>query len=477
MIASSSLKNRRSAWLLVLVVSVVFGGMSACWWGETPLTPMERLHRDGELVVLTRNAPTMYYERRDRWEGFEYELASAFAAHLGLKPRFVVKDTTAEILAAIQAGEGHIAAAGLTHTAERARTYLFGPPYQTVQQQVVGSRRLAVPEEPAELVGASLLITGSSSYEEELEALRQQVPRLTWTSHMEMSTEQMLEEVWSGNVDFTIGDSHLVSINRRYFPELRVAFPIGEEQSLAWVVNPEMADLLPELAAWFAAYQGSGALDGLKERYYGYVKIFDYVDTRTFRRKVERVLPRYEALFRDQAVEHGFPWTLLAAQAYQESHWNPNALSPTGVRGIMMLTKPTAEQLGVEDRADPAQSIQGGVRYLTGLHKRVPETVQEPDRTWMALAAYNVGFGHLMDARELAVRAGKNPDLWRDLKHVLPQLSQRKYYKTVKHGYARGSEPVRYVQNIRNYQNILERLGRMSPDEDEPVTVEPERAQ
>jgi membrane-bound lytic murein transglycosylase F len=194
-------------------------------------------------------------------------------------------------------------------------------------------------------------------------------------------------------------------------------------------------------------------------------------------------LPRYQDDFEKAAKTFGFDWRLLAAMGYQESHWNPRARSFTGVRGLMMLTQRTAEEMGIENRLDPAQSIRGGSKYVAGLRKRLDESVKEPDRTWMALAAYNVGFGHLEDARRLAEKMGKNPDLWIDVKDILPLLSQQRYYKQTRYGYARGQEPVTYVQNIRRYYDVLiwneEQVIAVSEDEsdiddfDVPVTVIP----
>mgnify|MGYP002624872028 FL=1 len=179
------------------------------------------------------------------------------------------------------------------------------------------------------------------------------------------------------------------------------------------------------------------------------------MDTRRFIRRINTVLPKYKDQFKAAARKYDLDWMLLAAQAYQESHWRTNARSPTGVRGIMMLTMNTARELNVKSRLDPVQSIHGGARYFKQLHDRIPEEVQEPDRTWFALAAYNVGMGHIYDARALAQRLGNDPNTWVGLSEVLPLLSQKKYYRTLKHGYARGREPVIYVQRIRDYHDIL----------------------
>jgi len=417
--------------------------------------PLAALREGGELVILTRNAPTTYYEGRDGITGFEYELATAFAESLGLTPRFEILETTADIFAAIEAGEGHIAAAGLTRTPTRQARFQFGPPYLKVAQKVVCGRGIRLPREVEELTDVSLMVVADTSYEERLRELQAETVALTWTATHEMETEQLIYLVWSGEVDCTVADSLIIDLERRYYPELRLAMSISGEEQLGWVVSEEVSPLVAELMTWFAAEEQQQLLEELRERHFGHVQIFDYVDLKVFQRRIEHRLPKYEPYFRKAADKHGFDWRLLAAQAYQESHWEPHARSPTGVRGIMMLTRQTAGQVGVFDRLDPRASIAGGARYLAGIHARLPDAIVEPDRTWIALAAYNVGYGHVMDARSLARKRDLDPDRWHHLREVLPLLSQRKYYRQLKHGYARGREPVRYVQRIRNFYDLL----------------------
>jgi len=437
--------------------------ITGCGRDEPAFTPFDRLMAAGELVVLTRNAPTTYYEGRDGLEGFEYELARAFARDLGLEPRFVVLDNTAEILAAIEAGQGHIAAAGLTVTPERRVRYLFGPSYGEVTQNVVCGRGRHIPEEIGDLIRVSLTVVADTSYEERLRELAFEHIGLTWTATHEVETETLLDLVWQGQIDCTVADSLIVNLERRYYPELEVAMSISEPEQLAWVVAEELEPLVEAMETWFARETTGLLLEEIEERYYGHVTRFDYVDIKVFGRRLETRLPRFESDFREAGERHGFDWRLLAAQAYQESHWDVNARSRTGVRGIMMLTRQTAKQLGIYDRLDPKASIRGGAAYLDQIHDRLPDSIVEPDRTWIALAAYNVGYGHVTDARELARARGLDPDRWRHLRQVLPLLSQRKHYRNLKHGYARGREPVRYVQRIRNFYDLLVRETMESP--------------
>ena len=214
--------------------------------------------------------------------------------------------------------------------------------------------------------------------------------------------------------------------------------------------------LFDEATKFIEKIKLNGQLAKLEERYFSHVEDFDYVETRKFLRHVDERLVHYLPDFLMASETHQMDWRLLAAIGYQESHWNPRGKSPTGVRGIMMLTRTTASDLGSSDRANPKSSIMGGARYFKQLKERIPVRIPDPDKTWFALAAYNVGYGHLNDARKLAEKLGKNPDLWVDLKEILPLLSQKQYYSDLKYGYARGTEPLLYVQRIRNYRQVLE---------------------
>lgn len=407
-----------------------------------------------ELVVATRNAPTTYYEWHDETVGPEYDLTQAFARHLGVKVRYVIKDSVSELLDAVKDGEADMAAAGLTRTPDRRKRFLFGPIYEEVQQQLVcrvGGKR---PKSVADLGDVSLAVPSGTSYVEQLHLLQQDYPQLQWQTSDE-DTESLLEQVWQKKLDCTIADSNIVAINRRYYPELRVRFNLTKPQPLSWVMSKHAVELQTAVETWLKKFQHDDKLDNIMERYYGFIDEFDYVDTSKFKQRIENILPEYRDEFEKAASKYDLDWTLLAAQAYQESHWRPKAKSPTGVRGIMMLTQDTAKELGLSSRLDPKQSIFGGARYYKSLYDRIPEGITDPDRDWLALAAYNIGMGHLNDARILAQRLGKNPDHWSDLTSVFPLLSRKKYYRNLKHGYARGRESVSYVQHIRDYHNIL----------------------
>ncbi|MDH5216142.1 MAG: membrane-bound lytic murein transglycosylase MltF, partial [Gammaproteobacteria bacterium] len=328
---------------------------------------------------------------------------------------------------------------------------------------VVCRRGNDIPRNIQGLEAVKLLVSTDTSYVETLQNLQTEIPSLNWMANKEFDTEQLLEKVWKNELDCTVADSNIIAINRRYFPELVVAFDLSEPEPISWLLPKDAGDIQEKLNQWYLDIEQRGFLTEIIERYYGFVDLFDYVDIRKFQKRVEHRLPRYQEHFIQAAKQYKIHWTLLAAQSYQESHWRPKAKSPTGVRGMMMLTLPTAREMGVKSRLNARESIYGGARYLAKLRRRIPDSVIEPDRTWMALAAYNVGMGHIYDARSLTKELGKNPDRWSDLQETLPLLSQKQYYKKTKHGYARGSEPVSYVNRIRDFKDLLDQSMSVTP--------------
>ncbi|MFP4452195.1 MAG: membrane-bound lytic murein transglycosylase MltF [Desulfobacterales bacterium] len=447
------------AWYLGAVLCI-FAFAGACGRSSSdqaiPYRSFESIKQSGKLVVLTRNAPTTYYiDRNGNPAGPEYELVEAFAQYLGVEAEYNIKYTIDEILKSLEKGEADLVAAGLTITENRKKHYRFSSSYQEITPQVVTRRDRAQPDSLEEIVGLDIVVIANSSYSERLERFRDEFyPKLSWTETEDSDTEQLLHDVWAGRIECTVADSNIVDINRRYYPELMAPVNLGRAQNLGWAMAPGNKKLAEAVESWLQRYRETGKLERLYERYYGFFEIFDYVDVRRYIRRIDMRFPKYRQYFREAAEKYGLPFDLLAAQGYQESHWNAMAVSPTGVKGVMMLTLPTAREMGVSNRLDARQSIFGGARYMAHLRERLSD-VSEPDRTWLALAAYNVGFGHLRDAQGLARQMDLDPHSWQDVKQVLPFLAKKQYYKDVTFGYARGWEPVRYVQRIREYRHIL----------------------
>jgi membrane-bound lytic murein transglycosylase F len=418
---------------------------------------IKELQQEGEIVVLTRNSPTTYYEDKDGSSaGLEYELARSFGAYLGVKVTFKTVENLQELLQVLANGEGDFAAAGLTRTSKREKRFLFGPEYQNVSQQVVCHKKVPV-SNIKDLQHHQVVVVKGSSYEDKIKAFekRKKIDIKLKVAH-DVFSEELLKSVDDGEIDCTVSDSHIINLHRRFFPNVRVKFDLDKKETLAWALPKSKKFLKREMSNWFVKVHKSGELRALLDKYYTYADDFDLYDTKVFLKRMKSRLPKYEELFKQAAEDYDLPWKLLAALSYQESHWNPWAKSHTGVKGLMMLTRNTAKTLGVKNRTDPKESIDGGARYLKKVLKRIPSHIKSPDRLWMALASYNVGYLHIRDARMLTVWKDKNSQIWSDVKTHLPHLARKKYFKRLPHGYARGWEPVVYVQRIRNYYDLLE---------------------
>jgi len=417
---------------------------------------LEQVLAAGELRALTRNAATTFYEGPHGPTGMEYDLLQRFATYLNVKLTLTTSDDLKDILEQVEGGDAHVAAAGLTITDARKQKVLFAPSYQSITQQLIYNRKNQHPRNLADLQAGKMEVIANSSHVERLTEIKQTWKNLSWEENSTAGANELMNLVAQKTIDFTIADSNAFSISRRYYPQLSAAFDISEPQQLAWAFsNSDDRSLYNKAVTFFNNLKTSGELDSLIERHYGHINRYDYAGTYTYMYHVNNRLPKYQVMLSDAATANNIDWRLLAATAYQESHWNPRAKSPTGVRGIMMLTKVTAAQLGVLVRTDPEESINGGAKYLRSLLNRLPADMEEPDRTWLALASYNVGYGHVKDAQLITEQRGDNPYKWEDVKKSLPLLRQKKWYKNTRYGYARGLEPVRYVENIRSYYDIL----------------------
>lgn len=416
---------------------------------------LQQVLHSGVLKVGTHYGLTTYYHGAQGPEGFDYELASGFANYLGVKLEVLPYYSMAELFNQLNTRHLDVIAAGITITPQRSQQMRFGPAYQQVSQKLVYKQGKTRPRKLQDLTG-SLIIASGSSHATTLRQHKADHPELSWQESDQQDTEELLDMVLDEQLDYTLVDSNILALFRRRHPDLSVGFTIKGDQQLAWALDKDQDDsLLAALIEYFGTIRSNGTLAALEDKYFGHVRKFNYVDTREFIKAVKATLPTYQHWFEQYAQSVDLDWRLLAAMSYQESHWNPKAKSPTGVRGMMMLTLVTAKDLGIRSRLDPEQSIKGGTTYLANLLRRIPDRIQSPDRLWFALAAYNIGMGHLNDARILTERQGGNPDMWIDVKQHLVLLRQKKYYKTTKYGYARGNEAVTYVDNIRRYYDTL----------------------
>ncbi len=433
-----------------LIFLIILGGCGDSEWHVPPFDST------GELVVATVNGPTTFFEdSQGNYAGLEYDLISLFAQKLGMKAKFVVYADREQIINALIHHKVHLAAAGLTIGESVLK---FGPSYLGVKPQLVYNTSGQKPDDLGKLSGKRIAYISDPGLSTLIDALKAKYPSIAFGEMKSTSSDELLSAVSEGTVDYAIAYSNQVDIAEHYYPNIATAFDVGEALSLAWAF-PRNAnqDLLQKVQEFFDGAEKDGTLPRFVDRYYGHIYRLDQSDIVSFLGRMDGRLDALRPYFEEAEAVTGIDWRLLAALAYQESHWDEHATSPTGVRGMMMLTSDTADRLNVSDRLDPRQSILAGARYLAMLKEALPPGIREPDKTWFALAAYNIGTAHLEDAMALAKKLRHNPNSWVDLKDALPLLSQPQYFGAVKHGFARGGEAVVMVSSIRNYYDILEK--------------------
>ncbi|AMG65288.1 membrane-bound lytic murein transglycosylase MltF [Providencia stuartii] len=437
--------------IIALVAAMIIG--LNLRWPNTQNNQLNQILSRGELRVSAISSPLIYLDDEANLHGFDYELVQSFADYLGVKLIITMRPTVELIFDDIEEGNADIGVAGLLYNKDRLQKMKTGPSYLNVTQQLVYRKGSTRPKSFNDIKG-KLVVMAGSAHASTLKSLAGKYPELTWQETTEYTTNQLLEMVAEGLIDYTLEDSISVALQQRIHPEIAVGFDLVDDHAITWYMKRLNDDSLnAALLDFFNVSNEIDLLARLDEKYFSHVSSFDYFDTISFINAINKKLPNYQPLFEKYATT--LDWKLLAAIAWQESHWDPLATSPTGVRGLMMLTKPTAETMGVADRLDAEESIKGGAAYLEYLMQRLPVSIADDDRIWFALAAYNMGYGHMQDVRKLTEMQGGDPDRWLDVKSRLPLLTQKKYYSQLNYGYARGHEAYRYVENIRRYHQSL----------------------
>ncbi|MFK8022105.1 MAG: membrane-bound lytic murein transglycosylase MltF [Pseudomonadales bacterium] len=437
-----------------LTLFALFAAISACEQSSS----LDAIQERGILNVATRNGPSTFHPDLIGQDGFEYQLAREFAEYLGVELNMYSVFGRDDLFRQLNHSKADLAAAGLIVSSGKFDNVRYSAAYFATQPRVIyklGTRR---PRTLQDIYNKRIIVGADSYHAQQLEELNRDHPDIQWQASYDQETIDLLELVQTGELDFTIVNEHEFIAHRGIYPQLSAGMRLGETRQLAWALprnEARTASLYTEMDTFLQAISNNGRLKQLQERYFSYFQDINQAGALEFAGNIRRRLPIYEKLIRTVATEYGMAWELLAAISYQESHWNPDAVSPTGVRGMMMLTEATAQQVNISDRNDLSQSLRGGAEYFLQVLRRMPEDISEPDRTWFALAAYNVGYGHVEDARKITEAQGFDPHLWLDVKEHLPLLRKRAWYSKTRYGYARGNEPVTYVQNIRHYHQVL----------------------
>jgi len=435
--------------IIMLVFSVSVG------YAKGTDDSLKGIKNKGQIIMITRNNAHCYYIYRGEPMGFEYDLAQAFAEFLGVKLQVRVFPW-AKMITALNEGNGDFIAASKTITPSRKKLVDFSKSYLSIQQRIIVHKNNRSIKELSDLNGKVIHVRRATSYEERLFELKKNGLNITVKLHDDVPTEELIRQVAEREIEVTISDSNVAQLNSRYYPNIKIGFPIEEKQGLGWAVPKGENALQRSINDFFEMINSDGTFDTIHRNYYGGAKIFDRFDLNKFHHRLRTRLPKYKTIIEEAASKYGFDWRLIAAIIYQESHFNPRARSHRGVRGLMQLTLQTAREMGVTNRLNPEESIMGGVKYLRKLYERYDEA-QGFDRMLISLASYNVGPRHILSAQQIAMEKGLDPHKWSSLEKSLPLLCYERYIESSESGYCRGSEPVRYVNRILLYFDILRR--------------------
>jgi len=413
-----------------------------------------------ELVVTTRYGPATYYlDAENNRAGYTYDVIEAFARKNGFSVKWQVSDSYSGLFDSLRSQKTHLVAASLIAPAIEEQRLLRTPPLYETRVVVVTRDTAPTIRNLADLGKVRLGAMGDCGHLPLLISAHRKYPKLAWTTLQDVFPEELLSRLAEGEFDAVVVNEQDFDLARNHYPSLKIAYSFADQQPIVWALPYRSSKKLAiKLNQFFLESRRNGSIDQIYERYFGHVKRLEPEHAEGILDRRISVLPQYRHLFHEAENLTAIDWRLLAAIGYQESKWNPYATSFTGVRGMMMLTNETADRMGVTDRLDPRQSILAGAKYLILLKDSLPERISEPDKTWLALAAYNQGLGHLEDARRIAKAKGKNPDRWADVKQTLPLLSRGGYKDVMRYGYARGGEAVIFVESIRNYYDILAKL-------------------
>lgn len=428
---------------------------------------LDAIRQRGYIRVLTRNNPACYFIHRGQLMGFEYELIKRFAEEQGLEVVVIVPENWNEMGKWLEEGRADVIAATVTMTANRfanKRNLVFCHHYGKFHEDIVGRAEEKPIQSLEDLNGRTVHVRKSSSYYESLEALKQS-SKLQFKIALVPETEEtfeILNKVAEGEYDLTCADRNLLNQSVRLGDRLKPLIKLPEERRYGWVVRENQPRLRQAINTFFDKELKGPTYQNLYRRY------FDLSHNTALEDRFELQGPGqispYDDLVKIHAASCNFPWTLICAQMFQESSFRPDAVSWSGAQGLMQLMPATAEEVGVSNPFDPDENIRGGVQYLKKQYRRVPDDIDVLNTTCFALAAYNGGYGHLIDARKLADEVGKDPNVWTDnVDYAYALLSEPYYAKRAKYGYCRSAEIIGYVRKIMSRYIAYETAINQSP--------------
>ena len=436
---------------------------------------LDSIKARGKLIALTRYNANSFFLYRGQPMGYEYELLKLFTQRIGVDLEVKIPSTRDSLFIMLNNGEGDVIAASLTITLERRDKVLFSTPYNTSRQMLVQRkpkdwRRLKhhqiekeLIRNPLELIGKTVSIRSGSNYEQRLRNLEEEMGGLinidTVANNIE--TEKLIKMVNDGKIDYTIADENIATINSPFYPNVDMKTAISCPQQIAWAFRKSSPQLQQAVNDWIADEKAkkSPTLNVIYKKYYKNKSRFKRRKRSQFYSLETGKISPYDDLFKKYQFPPLFPWTLLAAQAYQESHFNPKTTSWAGAEGLMQLLPNTAKEFGITDLTDPEQGIKAGVKYIKFIEKNYWGSIpSDSERVKFILASYNAGVGHVKDAQRVAKLLKLDPNIWtNNVEVAILKLSEKEYIynnKYVKYGFCRGEEPYNYVREILKREQL-----------------------
>lgn len=417
---------------------------------------LKQIKSNGALRIALVADPPHYFPNKVKERGYDFELVSHYATSIDVELEIIKTNTSNEIIFLLNQGKVDIGILGSSpeFTQKNIKNVVT---YNNTKWYVIGSRaNRQLPKSIDSIEPNTMIVANESNASFILNSIKEDYPSLLWDELKNTNVRGILERINENHSKISIISGDIYAYYQYLFPETKKIFVLPIKYPSRWLVkNNNNLSFLYSINSFFNKYKQNGKLEKIGKTYYEHLNAFDYVDIRYYLKRINKKLPKYKKYFIEAAKNSALDARIIAAVSYQESHWNRKARSPTGVRGMMMLTLDTAKRVGVKNRLNAKQSILGGAKYLKILYESLSNTIKEPDRLWFTLAAYNIGLGHVEDARTITKSQGDNPNSWIDVEKHIPKLSQKKWYKKTKYGFARGHEPIEFVKRVRRYYDIL----------------------
>ena len=417
---------------------------------------LKQIKSNGILRIALVADPPRYFPNKVKERGYDFELVSHYATSIDVELEIIKTNTSNEIIFLLNQGKVDIGILGSSPEFDQ-KNIKNVVTYNNSKWYVIGNRaNRQLPKSIDSIEPNTMIVANGSNASFILHSIEEDYSSLLWDELKNTNVRSILERINENHSKISIISEDIYVYYQYLFPETKKIFVLPIKYPSRWLVkNNNNLSFLYSINSFFNKYKQNGKLEKIGKTYYEHLNAFDYIDIRYYLKRINKKLPKYKKYFVEAAKNNALDARIIAAVSYQESHWNRKARSPTGVRGMMMLTLDTAKRVGVKNRLNAKQSIFGGAKYLKILYESLSNTIKEPDRLWFTLAAYNIGLGHVEDARTITKSQGDNPNSWIDVEKHIPKLSQKKWYKKTKYGFARGHESIEFVKRVRRYYDIL----------------------